>query len=302
MEDKLKEMKQQNDLSDIVLEKERAGGTEKMKKILLYAASLILLFLIALVAMKLFNETPQKESTNLAQIGNGTTSSADESIDQISQKLEDTNKLFQQEPIIDESAETDLKFEEMVRKLKAQDAAEKAPEESTAPETAVASATAPAAAKESKKEFLEKVDQLTKEATSKKEKIGARVTQEASKTAKVIAPKIVKKPIKPVAAPKPAKEVVATSRMTTSAPVQKLSTLSGYFIQVGATANAFPNRRYLQKIKNAGYDYIVHSVVVKGRKIKKILIGPFASRSAAQRKLPDVKAKINQSAYLYRIQ
>ncbi len=202
----------------------------------------------------------------------------------------------------------------MVRKLKAQDAAEKAPEEKTAhaktaAPSSAAVATAPSPAKESKKEFLEKVDELTKEATSKKEKIGARVTQEApkskpapSKTAKVIAPKIVKKPVKPVAAPKPAKEVVATSRMTTSAPVQKLSTLSGYFIQVGATANAFPNRRYLQKIKNAGYDYIVHSVVVKGRKIKKILIGPFASRSAAQRKLPDVKAKINPSAYLYRIQ
>ncbi len=310
MEDKLKEMQQQNDLSDIVLEKERTGGTERMKKILLYAASLILLFLVALVAMKLFNETPQKEESNLAQIGNGMEKGADESLDRISQKLEDTNKLFQQEPIIDESAETDLKFEEMVRKLKAQDASEAAAEETSpaqkAPETAVASAEP---APKTQNAFNRKVEQITKKLSPAKKEgrdsltLAKKEHPAAARVApKVIAPKVVHKAQKPAAAPKPPREVVATSRMTTEAPVQKLSTLSGYFIQVGATANSFPNRSYLQKIKNAGYDYIVHSVIVKGRKIKKILIGPYASRGAAQRKLPDIKARINPSAYLYRIQ
>ncbi|HHD77316.1 MAG TPA: hypothetical protein ENK97_00840, partial [Campylobacteraceae bacterium] len=246
MEDKLKEMQQQNDLSDIVLEKERTGGTERMKKILLYAASLILLFLVALVAMKLFNETPQKEESNLAQIGNGMEKGADESLDRISQKLEDTNKLFQQEPIIDESAETDLKFEEMVRKLKAQDASEAAAEETSpaqkAPETAVASAEP---APKTQNAFNRKVEQITKKLSPAKKEgrdsltLAKKEHPAAARVApKVIAPKVVHKVQKPAAVPKPPREVVATSRMTTEAPVQKLSTLSGYFIQVGATANS----------------------------------------------------------------
>jgi DedD protein len=313
MEDKLKEMKQQNDLSDIVLEKGRTGGTEKMKKILLYAASLILLFLVALVAMKLFNETPQKQENNLAQIGNKAQKSADESVDQISQKLEDTNKLFQQEPIIDESAETDLKFEEMVRKLKAQDSSESQPqtEEMKEAKTLKSAPKKEHVAVEetpmnAKNEFSKKVDQITKKITKKHNDSLTLATKEVKKhvplAPKVIKPKVIQKPKKPVVVSKPAHEVIATSRMTTEAPVQKLATLSGYFIQVGATANSFPNRRYLQKIKNAGYDYIVHSVMIKGRKIKKILIGPFASKSTARRKLSDVRAKINASAYIYRMQ
>lgn len=311
MEDKLKqqETKQVNDLSDIVLEKESGDNTAKMKKLLLYAASLILLFLVALVAMKLFNNTPKGADTNLAEIGSDIQKPVDESVDQISQKLEDTNKLFQQEPIIDESAETDLKFEEMVRKLKAQDAAE-----SQEPAESVEKVAKPAAPVQ--ETFTQKAEKITKAAAQKREEVAQdikkaahdterhvqkRVSKAKESAKKVIAPKIVEAPKKPKIVARPAQETVLSGRMESTARTPKLATLSGYFIQVGATANTFPDRRYLQKIKNAGYDYIVHSTIVHGRKVKKILIGPFASRAEAKSKLPYIQAKINQGAYVYRI-
>ena len=319
MEDKLKqqEMQHQDDLSDIVLEK-KSSSVDKTKKILLYAASLILLFLVALVAMKLINETPSGSENNLAQIGNEIEqpSVVDESVDRISQKLEDTNKLFQQEPIIDESVETDLKFEEMVRKLKAQDAGE---EEIVTTETETVEKKAKSATdvvkksaarsvkkmKETKENFAKKADQIAE--SIRKSKYAEPVetkTKEVAKSVAKLTPKVIaSKVVQPAKKPKAAapKEIIAESKMIKSAPETKLSSLSGYFIQVGATANTFPNRRYLQKIKDAGYDYIVHSMVIKGRKIKKILIGPYHSKDEARAVLPTIKSKINSGAYIYRI-
>ncbi len=316
MEDKLK--KQADDLSDIVLEKESGSSVDRTKKILLYAASLILLFLVALVAMKLMNESSSESGGNLAQIGNEIEQSAtgDESVDRISQKLEDTNKLFQQEPIIDESVETDLKFEEMVRKLKAQDAATQEEHETKTAVAAVQNAgrkTTENAVKqvqqkaaEAKDTFHAKVDEIAESIRKSKnpDAIKPEAVQKRTEVLKprVVSPKIVHKPEvrKPVQRSVKREEIQHT-RIVQSGQERKLSSLSGYFIQVGATANTFPDRRYLQKIKDVGYDYIVHSMVINGRKIKKILVGPYSSRSAAKAELPDVQAKINPGAYIYRI-
>jgi cell division septation protein DedD len=302
MEDKLKKQGgKSNDLSDIVLEKEKSN-VDKTKKILLFAASLILLFLVALVVMKLFNKSPQNDNSTLAQVGEQMNHPVDESIDQISKKVEDTNSLFQQEPIVDDGTETDLKFEEMVRRLKAQDGTE---EEKPAPAPAVVEKPVEktkTAVKETKDLFDKKVDEIAKSVSKTKEHTTAKVVKAKEAAAKIIETKIV------TPAPKAKKQVVPAPKEiiidTKVSPVQtgaKLSTLSGYFIQVGATTASFPDRRYLQKIKNAGYDYVVHTTVVNGRKIKKILIGPFSSKNAAKRKLPAVQASINPSAYVYRV-
>jgi len=306
MEDKLKKQGgKSNDLSDIVLEKEKSN-VDKTKKILLFAASLILLFLVALVVMKLFNKSPQSEGDTLAQVGEQMTQPVDESVDQISKKVEDTNSLFQQEPIADDGTETDLKFEEMVRRLKAQDSTE---EEKPAPAPAVVEKPveksvekAKTATKDTKDLFDKKVEEITKSVTKTKEKSTQKVAKAKEEAAKIIETKIVKpapKPKKRVV--EPPKEIIVDTKVSPVSQGAKLSTLSGYFIQVGATTASFPDRRYLQKIKNAGYDYVVHTTVVNGRKIKKILIGPFSSKNAAKRKLPAVQASINPSAYVYRV-
>ena len=84
-------------------------------------------------------------------------------------------------------------------------------------------------------------------------------------------------------------------------PVTKIPSISGYFIQVGATAKSFPDKRFLTKIKRAGFDYIVHGVTIKGKHIKKVLVGPYSTRDGAKNALGGVKANINPSAYIYRI-
>ncbi len=297
MEDKLKvKQSKSNDLSDIVLEKKQSGP-QRTKKLLLLAASLILVFLIALVLMKLFSSSDNNANNSIAQVSQDITQKADDSIDQISKKVEDTNDLFKQEPIVDESSETDLKFEEMVRKLKAQDAAQ---ETDDIVQNSIDNSVEKI--QKTKEKLKEKTDDLTASiAKVKKETVKkAEVIKEKAKT---VAPKIsIESTRTKVSKIAPAKKEVIISSVIQKHPAPtKLSVLSGYFVQVGATSNSFPDKRFLQKIKNAGFDYVVHTMYIKGRKIKKVLVGPYHSKAQAQAKLPSIRNQINPDAYIYRI-
>ncbi len=297
MEDKLKvKQNKSNDLSDIVLEKEE-NGTQKTKKLLLLAASLILIFLIGLVLMKLFSGSDHIKDNSIAQVNQDVTQKADDSIDQISQRVEDTNDLFKQEPIVDESSETDLKFEEMVRKLKAQDAAQNA-------DTVVQNSINTTIDKIKKPHDVikAKANDLTASiAQIKKEAVHKVETTKAS--TKKITSKISIENAKPKSSKihQTKKEIIISSVIEKHPTITKLSTLSGYFVQVGATASSFPDKHFLQKIKNAGFDYVVRSMVIKGRKIKKVLVGPYTSKAKAKQNLPTIQNKINPDAYIYRI-
>ncbi len=309
MEDKLKQMAKSNDLSDIVLEKKSStsSGPEKTKKMLLTAATLVLLFLIGLVVMKLINNPNNANQANIAQIGDDLTEKADSTIEGISKKVEETNSLFQQEPIIDETSQTDLKFEEMVRKLKAQDSNEETPVEKVEEVVKKSVNENTKKIQQTKEEFAQKADKLAENILKQKESVKEKTVKPLAETKKEViktATKVVPQKVKdetPVKKAVPVKKEVILSTVVDKTKNTKLSTLSGYFIQVGATANVFPDRRYLKKIKNAGFDYVVHSMTINGKKIKKILIGPYTSKNEAKIKLPAVKAKINPNAYIYRI-
>ena len=276
MEDKLKKMRQRsNDLSDIVLEKD-GKKTENTKKWLLTAASMILLFLIILVIMKMLNKPDMPASENIANVGESVETLLPSDMEEASAKKEEN--LFKKEPIIDESSETDLKFEEMVKKLKEQDAisepvVEKAPE--VKKEVAV---------KEVKPQEIKPVVEVVKN-------VAAPVVE---KIPTITAPVKKVAPIKRVAP-------VVHKNVIHDFPETKIPTISGYFIQVGATAQSFPDKQFLTKIKRAGFDYIVHGVTIKGKHIKKVLVGPYSTRDGAKNALVSVKANINPSAYIYRI-
>ncbi len=269
MEDKVKQMRQRsNDLSDIVLEKD-SKKTENTKKWLLTAASMILLFLIILVIMKMLNKTDMPVSENMANVGESVETLLPSDIEEGTEKND--QNLFKKEPIIDETSETDLKFEEMVRKLKEQDAV-----------------TEPVA---------EKVPEVKKEFVAVKEVKPQEIKPIVEVVKNVAAPVIEQAPISKTA---PVKRVVKRE-IIRNFPETKIPTISGYFIQVGATAKSFPDKRFLTKIKRAGFDYIVHGVTIKGKQIKKVLVGPYSTRDGAKNALGSVKANINPSAYIYRI-
>lgn len=274
MEDKLKQIrKRSNDLSDIVLEKD-SRKTENTKKWLLTAASMILLFLIILIIMKMLNKTDMPLSENMANVGESIetllpadTEEGDEESDQ---------NLFKKEPIIDETSDTDLKFEEMVRKLKEQDAISEP--------------------------IVEKTPEIKKELIPVIKEVKPKEIQSIVDTVDNIAPPVIKpKPIaKPVVKKAPVKKVVKREPISNFAET-KIPSIAGYFIQVGATAKSFPDKRFLTKIKRLGFDYIVHGVTIKGKEIKKVLIGPYSTLDRAKSALGSVKANINPSAYIYRI-
>jgi DedD protein len=68
-----------------------------------------------------------------------------------------------------------------------------------------------------------------------------------------------------------------------------------YFIQVGSFQQT-PSKRFLSIIRNSGFKYIISRPNSKGS--KKLLIGPYASKSDATQALITVKSRINKSAYV----
>ncbi len=282
MEDKLKQMRRtSNDLSDIVLEKD-SKKTESTKKWLLTAASMILLFLIILIVMKMLNKPDTTIQGNIASVGESVESLAP--ADTLESTEAASENLFKKEPIIDKTSETDLKFEEMVRKLKEQD------------KVSAPVAEAPPVVKQEVKQV---VPSSVQEVKPREITPVVEVMQNTQLPIEKTRPVIQSKPKRRVI---PVKDVFTnTNRAPTYRQQTKIPAISGYFIQVGATAKSFPDKNFLTKIKRAGFDYIVHGVTVKGKQIKKVLVGPYSTRDGAKNALSGVKANINPSAYIYRI-
>lgn len=274
MEEKLRQMRERtNDLSDIVLEKD-SKKTESTKKWLLTAASMIILFLIVLIVVKMLNKPDMQLTENLASVGENVETL--NPTDMQDETAELSENLFKKEPIINESSETDLKFEEMVRKLKEQDAIT----EPIVEQTPEIKKEVVAAAKEIKPQEIKPIVEVVQN---------------------VAAPVVNTMPVIKTAPVRKVAPTVAQREVVSNFPVTKIPSISGYFIQVGATAKSFPDKRFLTKIKRAGFDYIVHGVTIKGKHIKKVLVGPYSTRDGAKNALGGVKANINPSAYIYRI-
>jgi len=290
VEDKLEKLKKESNLSDIILEKDSSGG-DKTKKYLLIAASSVLLFLIVLIVLKMFNNTDISQSENLAGIGDSIEQKSQEVADKSINAFDEAkNTLFKEEPIIDESSETDLKFEEMVRKLKQQDAEEN--REIVAKEENKIDIT-----QEKEENVLNKIKEVT---TAPVKVVQEKIVTKVEKVEEALKPSRSTPIVETVAISTP-KEVIISTKQEYTPISSPISSMSGYFIQVGATAKSFPDRRFLTKIKNSGFDYIVHKVVIKGKDIKKVLIGPYETRAEARNNLNNVQSMINPSAYIYRI-
>ncbi len=294
MEEELEALKRKgSDLSDIVLEK-RSKSSVKTKKWILTAASAIVLFLILSLLYKMFSQNSQGiEQSNMVDENDNV-----ESVAKDEEPTKNSENLFKKEPIIDESSDTDARFEELVKKLKEQDAITQKPQ----PQDITKSQTKEAESsqtevKEVKPQELKTINQHSAEIPV--------ITTPADK------PKIIQTPVirqsppvvehKPVTKPKPKPKPRVKKSPAQVFAQTKPSAVSGYFIQVGATSKSFPDKRFLSKIKNAGFDYIIHGVFVNGRKIKKVLVGPYNSKAAAQNALGRVKSSINPSAFIYRI-
>ena len=130
-------------------------------------------------------------------------------------------------------------------------------------------------------EIKKETVQITQEFTQKPE------VPKATKP-KVVEPEVPKPIVIPVA-PKPVKPV------TEPKETPKTVSASSYYIQVGAYSQD-PSSRMLSVIKNSGFNYTITKAASNG--VKKLLIGPYASRASADSALIQVKIRINKKAFI----
>jgi DedD protein len=264
--DRVKDMRKKSDLSDIILEREHSSQ-ERKKRFLLGVATLILIFLISLIVYNIIN-TPKESITNKVQ----TKQISNPPIEPTKQKDKESTPTTKVKKTLD----TDARFEEMVRRLKEQDALEN---------TTVVEAP-------------QKIEPYKDSVNLKKNQEIKPINIENKPVTKEI--KIQSKPT--------ANKVELPTKIQEKESIQVPSFIefsnraaSGYYIQVGATVKSGPDTKMKNTIISNGFTYITHPVIVKGRKINKILIGPFNSRSGATTKLKMIRSTINPQSFLYHL-
>jgi len=133
---------------------------------------------------------------------------------------------------------------------------------------------------------------LTKEEVAQKENTVKQKSVAVKETVKkiVAVPKVVKVPnyLKP--------KVTSKVSHTT-----KTTHLLGYYIQVGAFTKA-PSKKLLSDISKKGYNYKVHTMIIKGTLYNKVLIGSYPTRARALKNLNKIKKDFhNKYAYILKL-
>ena len=291
------------ELKDILLEKDDEAKGAKLKKLLMFIAALVILFLIIIVAMKLVNSNDSAQSQNEADSRLVLPPVPAEQPVDTQVPAQDTNsdvkkgdtQLFEQVPIVPENKQQD-DFEDMIKKLKDKEGAKSAPKTeepkevvkavehpTEAPKKAEAKVEAPAKKAETKSEA-----KAEKKAETKPAKTEAKTEKKAeTKAEKKPETKVEKKAETPAKAEKVEKKA--------EAPVKAESVAKGSYVQVFATSKFNPNADYMKKIAAKGYSY----KTIKAGELTKILVGPFDEKGL-QKAVNDIRKDVNKDAFVFR--
>ena len=291
------------ELKDILLEKDDEAKGAKLKKLLMFIAALVILFLIIIVAMKLVNSNDSAQSQNEADSRLVLPPVPAEQPVDTQVPAQDTNsdvkkgdtQLFEQVPIVPENKQQD-DFEDMIKKLKDKEGAKSAPKTeepkevvkavehpAEAPKKAEAKVEAPAKKAETKSEA--KAD---KKPEAKPAKTEAKVEKKAeTKAEKKAETKVEKKAEAPAKAEKVEKKA--------ETPAKAESVAKGSYVQVFATSKFNPNADYMKKIAAKGYSY----KTIKAGELTKILVGPFDEKGL-QKAVNDIRKDVNKDAFVFR--
>ena len=276
------------ELKDILLEKDDEAKGAKLKKLLMFIAALVILFLIIIVAMKLIN------SGDLTQAQNEADSRlvlppvpAEQPVD-TQVPAQDTNsdvkkgdtQLFEQVPIVPENKQQD-DFEDMIKKLKDKEGAKSAPK-TEEPKEAVKAVEHPAEAP--KKAETKSEAKAEKKTEAKPAKTEAKTEKKAEKKPET---KVEKKAEAPAKAEKVEKKA--------ETPAKAESVAKGSYVQVFATSKFNPNADYMKKIAAKGYNY----KTIKAGELTKILVGPFDEKGL-QKAVNDIRKDVNKDAFVFR--
>ncbi|EAT98391.1 SPOR domain-containing protein [Campylobacter concisus] len=291
------------ELKDILLEKDDEAKGAKLKKLLMFIAALVILFLIIIVAMKLINSGDSTQAQNEADSRLVLPPVPAEQPVDTQVPAQDTNsdvkkgdtQLFEQVPIVPENKQQD-DFEDMIKKLKDKEGAKSAPKTeepkevvkavehpAEAPKKAETKVEAPAKKAETKSEA-----KAEKKAEAKPAKTEAKTEKKAeTKAEKKAETKVEKKAEAPAKAEKVEKKA--------EAPAKAESVAKGSYVQVFATSKFNPNADYMKKIAAKGYSY----KTIKAGELTKILVGPFDEKGL-QKAVNDIRKDVNKDAFVFR--
>ena len=260
MEEKNKESQE---LQDIILENDDENPNGKAKKIITTIISLIILFLIIVIVVRFLN-TNDEEEPMLSQNTADALILPDEPVAPMPES-------FEQIPIVTEPELTIGQVLEQKDEPIAELIAPKEPE-TTKPELAP---------KAELKEPAAKPEPVAKPEPKKPEP---------------------KKPEPAVIKPEP-KQPALEKELTKpeiKANTASSSAMAGSYVQVASVAKFDPKSSLIKKLNSLGYEYKTYETTVNGKKVIKLLVGPFSGAELKQ-KLDQIKANIDQKAYIYRI-
>ena len=291
------------ELKDILLEKDDEAKGAKLKKLLMFIAALVVLFIVIIVAMKLINSGDSTQAQNEADSRLVLPPVPAEQPVDTQVPAQDTNsdvkkgdtQLFEQVPIVPENKQQD-DFEDMIKKLKDKEGAKSAPK-TEEPKEVVKAVEHPA---EAPKKAETKVEAPAKKAETKSEakadkKPEAKPTKTEAKAEKKAETKAEKKPETKVEkkAETPAKAEKVEKKA--EAPAKAESVAKGSYVQVFATSKFNPNADYMKKIAAKGYSY----KTIKAGELTKILVGPFDEKGL-QKAVNDIRKDVNKDAFVFR--
>ena len=291
------------ELKDILLEKDDEAKGAKLKKLLMFIAALVILFLIIIVAMKLVNSNDSAQSQNEADSRLVLPPVPAEQPVDTQVPAQDTNsdvkkgdtQLFEQVPIVPENKQQD-DFEDMIKKLKDKEGAKSAPK-TEEPKEVVKAVEHPA---EAPKKAETKVEAPAKKAETKSEakvekKAETKPAKTEAKAEKKAETKAEKKPETKVE--KKAETVAKAEKVEkkAEAPAKAESVAKGSYVQVFATSKFNPNADYMKKIAAKGYSY----KTIKAGELTKILVGPFDEKGL-QKAVNDIRKDVNKDAFVFR--
>ena len=291
------------ELKDILLEKDDEAKGAKLKKLLMFIAALVILFLIIIVAMKLINSSDSTQAQNEADSRLVLPPVPAEQPVDTQVPAQDTNsdvkkgdtQLFEQVPIVPENKQQD-DFEDMIKKLKDKEGAKSAPK-TEEPKEVVKAVEHPT---EAPKKAETKVEAPAKKAETKSEakaekKTEAKPAKTEEKAEKKAETKAEKKPETKVEkkAETPAKAEKVEKKA--EAPAKAESVAKGSYVQVFATSKFNPNADYMKKIAAKGYSY----KTIKAGELTKILVGPFDEKGL-QKAVNDIRKDVNKDAFVFR--
>ena len=291
------------ELKDILLEKDDEAKGVKLKKLLMFIAALVILFLIIIVAMKLVNSNDSAQSQNEADSRLVLPPVPAEQPVDTQVPAQDTNsdvkkgdtQLFEQVPIVPENKQQD-DFEDMIKKLKDKEGAKSAPK-TEEPKEVVKAVEKPA---EAPKKAETKVEAPAKKAETKSEakaekKTEAKPAKTEAKAEKKAEAKAEKKPEAKVEKKAEAPTKAEKVEKKAETPAKAESVAKGSYVQVFATSKFNPNADYMKKIAAKGYSY----KTIKAGELTKILVGPFDEKGL-QKAVNDIRKDVNKDAFVFR--